>query len=106
MNLLLLIGIGILAFTIGFVEYYIALRRTLSLIQKDVKLTFILVLAEGILSWVALGGFLSVEGVIAKVIIASFAVLGGAIGAVSVIKLNKEKNEKDNSGNKEVQNKS
>ena len=93
MNLLLLIGIGILAFTIGFVEYYIALRRTLALIQKDVRLTFILVLVEGILSWVALGGFLSVEGIIAKVIIASFAVLGGAIGAVSVIIFNREKHE-------------
>jgi hypothetical protein len=104
MSLLLFISIGILAFVVGFVEYYIALRRTLSLIQKDAKLTFILVLVEGILSWAALGGFLSVEGIIAKVIIASLAVLGGAIGAVSVIKFNKGENEKDHSNHKEIQN--
>lgn len=50
----------ILAFVIGFVEWYLALRRTLALTHGEKWLTFNLVLVEGILAWTVLSSFLNV----------------------------------------------
>jgi hypothetical protein len=84
------IGIAILAFMVGFVEYYLALKRTLALVDMDAKKTFYLVLAEGILPWLGLGSFLLVTSIFAKILIVIFMALGGGIAAIMVIRANKK----------------
>jgi len=96
----------IIAFMIGFVEWWLALRRVLALTNGERILTFILVLAEGVLGWLILWNFISVPtypvdqsqinclmslwGVIKayrwKIAIALAASIGGAIGSLLVTK--------------------
>lgn len=83
------VGIAILAFMVGFVEYYLALKRTLALVDLNTKKTFYLVLAEGILPWLGLGSFLLASNIFTKVLIVFFMALGGGIAAIMVIKANK-----------------
>jgi hypothetical protein len=85
-----LLGIAILAFMVGFVEYYLALKRTLALVDLNTRKTFYLVLAEGMLPWLGLGSFLLVPGILAKVLIVIFMALGGGVAAIMVIRANKK----------------
>jgi hypothetical protein len=99
----------VIAFLIGFIEWYMALRRTLALTRGEKTLTFILVLGEGLLAWGVLSGFLAVPSyefqpveinsvyglltsVIAlikayywKILVALSASVGGAIGSLVVV---------------------
>lgn len=99
MNPLLMV---ILAFIIGFVEWFLAIRRTVAVVNGEKWLTFILVLVEGILAWLVLSSFLNVpsspinndsslffifEFIIAykwKIATAISASLGGALGSFVV----------------------
>lgn len=98
----------LIAFLIGFIEWYIALRRTLALTRGEEALKFILVLVEGLLAWGVLSSFLAVPSydyslvpfdTIAmcisnlwtlvqayrwKILIAVSASIGGAVGSLLV----------------------
>lgn len=53
--------IVIFAFLIGFIEWFLAMRRSVAVINRESLLTFILVLVEGILAWSVLSSFQSVD---------------------------------------------
>jgi lipoprotein signal peptidase len=57
MNPLLIV---ILAFLIGFAEWFLATRRTIAIVNQERTLIFTLVLAEGILAWSVLSSYLNV----------------------------------------------
>ena len=98
MSLLLIL---LLAFLIGFVEWWIALRRTVALVNGERTLVFMLVLVEGLLAWGVLFSFLSVptypvdasagmdiinliKAYQCKIMVAISASVGGAVGSLLV----------------------